>query len=68
MKAERVDKDIYRVIDDAGQVIGLALKTANGYWLPSDKDGNRLPGAPTLTTPASVARYFRDRAKSAPAV
>lgn len=56
VKVERVDMDVYRVVVD-GEIVGFALKLANGFWRPGDRDFNLL-AKKSFETPRLVAEWF----------
>lgn len=41
-KLTRYNKDCYQVVDDAGNVMFLALALSNGKWAPYDIDDKRV--------------------------
>lgn len=59
IRAERYDAISYRLIDETGVIVGLALLLANGRWGPFDKDGNPIIRI-QLASPSAVADWWAE--------
>lgn len=59
-RAERYDKNTYRIVCESGRVAALAQRLSNGKWQVNDCNDRRIVGIGAQVTARSAAVAYSD--------
>jgi hypothetical protein len=59
-KAERADKDAWRIVVD-GAVVALVLRMGSGRWAPFDANGEQRLNTISFDKPSEAAKWWDTR-------